>query len=216
MAAHSQWDLAHLVDQVKAVCEITPDGCWLWRYGTWAEHKYVDEQHRYPKIMIKTMRKLVIHWILEVTGRPRPSRAMEACHSCHRPPCCNPDHLRWDTHKGNMAEMGENGRAGPTRHPESRGWGPNHKFRLHPELAKRGPVPGDYASGDDHYTRRNPDLITWQGTAHYRARLDPDKVREIRWRADQGEGPVAIARRFGVGTSTVQAVLEGRTWKSVK
>jgi hypothetical protein len=202
--------------QVKAVCEITPDGCWLWRYGTWAEHRYVDEQHRYPKIMIKGVRKIVAHWILEATGRPRPSSEMEACHSCHRPPCCNPLHVRWDTHQGNMEEMGECYRTGPDRHPEKYQFGDRHWTRQHPEWIPRGPRPGDYASGDDHFTRCHPEWITWRGTNHYQAVLDDDLVRDIRKRHRvYRETALEIARDLGVGRGTIRAILEGRTWKHV-
>lgn len=214
MAAHSQWNLRYLIDQVKAVCEITPDGCWLWRYGTWAEHKYVDEQRKYPKIMIKGVRKHVSEWVALVTLGPKPGKGWDVCHSCDRPPCVNPDHLSYGTHRQNMIQMSARQRSGPTLHRENYKWKDDHALRLHPERRHRSPTPGDYASGDEHYTRRNPELITWQGTNHYRARLDPDKVREIRRR--RSEGSSVLARYFGVGVSTVQAVLEGRTWKSVK
>jgi hypothetical protein len=96
-------------------------------------------------------------------------------------------------------------------------WGPSHKFRLNPELAKRGPTgPGKHKKGDEHFTRAHPELITWQGTAHYMARLNPDKVRMIRVMRTQGHTIAGIAAHFGVGFTTVQAVLEGRTWKSVR
>lgn len=215
MNAHSSWDLTCLVDQVKAVCEITPDGCWLWRYGTWAEHKYVDEQHKYPKIMIKGVRKIVAHWMLISTGRPRPAPDMDACHSCDRPPCVNPEHLCWGTHQENMQEMGERRRTGPDRHPEKYQFGDRHWTRQFPERIPRGPRPGDYASGDDHYTRRNPELITWKGEAHYQARLNPTLVREIRARAAAGESPTWISDDLGIGRTTVRAVIERRTWKHV-
>ena len=210
-----KWSLARFVEQVRSVCEITPGGCWLWRYGTWAEHKYVDEQHKYPRAMINGVRKHVSDWMMEATGRPMPAPGMEACHTCDRPPCVNPVHLRWGTHKDNMAQMAWRGRTGPANHRENYKWKPDHAFRLHPERIRRGPKPGDYASGDDHYTRRNPELITWKGTAHYQARLNPFLVREIRARAAAGESPTWIADDLGVGRGTVRAVIERRTWKHV-
>ena len=215
MDARSPWNLTCLIDQIKAVCEITPEGCWLWRYGSWAKHQYVDE-HKYPRLMIGGVRKHVSRWVMQVmTGEDRED--MEPCHSCDHPACVAPAHLHWGTHKENMMEMSQRERSGPTRHPESQKWGPNHKFRLNPELAKRGPTgPGNHKKGDEHFTRANPELITWQGTNHYRARLDPDKVRTIRAMRAQGHTIAGIASFFGVGFTSVQAVLEGRTWKSVK
>jgi hypothetical protein len=35
---------------------------------------------------------------------------MEVCHSCDNPPCCNEEHLRLDTHAGNVADMMTKGR----------------------------------------------------------------------------------------------------------
>lgn len=214
MAAHSQWNLKYLVDQVRAVCEITPDGCWLWRYGTWAEHKYVDED-RYPKIMIKGVRQKVAYWILEATGRPRLSPEMCACHSCDRPPCVSPAHLRWGTVSDNVQDCADRG-----RHPSQNGKagfkpGAQNVLAMHPEL-RRVPTVQPRMRGDQHWTRLRPDLITWQGTNHYRARLDPDKVREIRARWAAGQTLTQIRTYFGVGETTVWAVIEGRTWKHVK
>ena len=213
MDRRSPWDLARLITQIQAVCEITPEGCWLWRYGSWAQHQYVDE-HKYPRLMIGGVRKPVSRWVMQVTtGEDRDD--MEPCHSCDRPPCVSPAHLHWGTHQENMQEMGERRRTGPDRHPEKYQFGDRHWTRQFPERIPRGPRPGDYASGDDHYTRRNPELITWKGTAHYQARLNPFLVREIRARAAAGESPTWIADDLGVGRGTVRAVIERRTWKHV-
>ncbi|MDE2104721.1 MAG: HNH endonuclease [Patescibacteria group bacterium] len=38
-----------------------------------------------------------------VHGEP-PSALMEAAHNCGNRACVNPHHLRWDSHKGNMAD----------------------------------------------------------------------------------------------------------------
>jgi DNA-binding XRE family transcriptional regulator len=35
---------------------------------------------------------------------------LETCHSCDNRPCCNPRHLRFDTHKSNVEEMLARGR----------------------------------------------------------------------------------------------------------
>lgn len=50
-----------------------------------------------------------------------------------------------------------------------------------------------------------------RGTRIWLARLNPEKVKEIRSRRE--EGPRALARAFGVTHGTINAILSGRTWK---
>lgn len=47
------------------------------------------------------------------------------------------------------------------------------------------------------------------------AKLDPDKVREIRGRTAAGETQNAIARALGVSPAAISHVLDGRNWKHV-
>jgi hypothetical protein len=54
-----------------------------------------------------------------------------------------------------------------------------------------------------------------RGAAHFRAKLDADKVRDIRRSAAGGESPYGIATRLGVRAGTVYAVLRGKTWGHV-
>lgn len=214
VATAIKWDLACLIRQVESVCEITPDGCWLWRYGVWADRGLVDEQAAYPRLMIAGKRKHVAGWVLEASGQPQPP-GMEPAHSCDRPPCVAPHHLHWATHQENMQEMGQRGRSGPTRHPESRTWPEDHPWRLNPELIPHGPRPGNYANGDDHWTRRLNDQITWRGTDHHLAILTEELVREIRARGAAGEGATSIGRSLGFKRETVRAVLKRHSWKHV-
>lgn len=214
MGRKSIWTFDGLIEQVKAVCEVTEDGCWLWRFGVWAERGLIDEQRMYPRLMIGGERKTVGRWVLIASGHPEVP-GMEPCHSCDRPPCIAPDHLHWGTHKENMQEMGQRGRSNAQRYPENVRRGDDHWSRQRPELIPRGPRPGNYASGDEHWTRRSTEPLPWSGTNHYRARLNPDLVRQIRARSAEGHWPDAIAREFGVGRTTVRAILEGRTWKHV-
>jgi hypothetical protein len=61
--------------------------------------------------------------IIRCQGRRRPASAvmceaehgppppgLEACHTCHRPACCESTHLYWGTHAQNMADMVASGR----------------------------------------------------------------------------------------------------------
>jgi len=42
-------------------------------------------------------------------GEP-PFESAVACHECDNPSCCNPHHLRWDTHAGNIDDRQKRGR----------------------------------------------------------------------------------------------------------
>ena len=44
------------------------------------------------------------------TGEKRLAR-LDTCHACDNPRCCNPEHLRFDTRRANVADMVRRGRA---------------------------------------------------------------------------------------------------------
>jgi hypothetical protein len=51
------------------------------------------------------------------------------------------------------------------------------------------------------------------GVRNGRAKLNPDKVREIR---QSNEGHKALARQYGVDAKLIRMVLAGKIWQSVK
>lgn len=55
----------------------------------------------------------VAHLILEQYVAPRPKGAY-CLHSCHNPPCINPEHLRWGDQRANMDDMMRGKRYGPS------------------------------------------------------------------------------------------------------
>lgn len=67
----------------------------------------------------------------------------------------------------------------------------------------------------------NHDMVTKgrsrkaRGSAAGRAKLTEEQVRSIRLRFDDGECRRALAREFGIGDTTVRAILDGRTWRHV-
>lgn len=71
--------------------------CWPWDFCTkeWGYGVLTFEG--------KWMRATNVALILD--GWPKPSGRIEVRHLCHNPPCTNPDHLRWGTHKENMEDM---------------------------------------------------------------------------------------------------------------
>lgn len=54
-----------------------------------------------------------------------------------------------------------------------------------------------------------------QGERHGMSKLTRTQVWEIRKRLVDGEGPAAIARRFGVHQSTISYIKSGKLWRSV-
>lgn len=78
------------------------------RSSCWLDWPYAREGAGYPAI---NGRKA--GWvILELDGRPRPlPPANEMLHGCDQPPCLNPTCLSWGTHRENMRQSQERGRA---------------------------------------------------------------------------------------------------------
>ncbi|WP_136057240.1 HNH endonuclease signature motif containing protein [Microbacterium sp. K24] len=57
---------------------------------------------------------------------------------------------------------------------------------------------------------------TQRGTGHRSARLDPEKVREIRRRRVEGETLDAIASTYGVSIQAIHDVVHRRSWAHVE
>jgi hypothetical protein len=205
-----KWDVVNLIAQVRSVCEITPDGCWLWRHGSWADRD-PDACKEYPRLMIGGERHHVATWVLKVAAGSAPGK--EPCHSCDRPACVAPDHLRWGTHQENMAEMGARHRSGAQQYPEryatgrwQRTGGPrgdDHPMHRNPMLAARG---------ERHGSKTHPERW-YYGEDIPSAKLTAAQIPGIRSRLEAGDKPVAIAADLGVGRGTIRAIAEGRTWR---
>lgn len=58
--------------------------------------------------------------------------------------------------------------------------------------------------------------VTQRGTSHRSAKLNPDKVREIRRRWANGEAKRALGREFGVSMQSITLVVERGSWKHVE
>ncbi len=82
------------------------DECWLWTgCGTSAG---------YGRIRLSGRGVTATHVSLALDGRARQGRQF-ALHSCDNPPCVNPRHLRWGTHRDNADDMLRRGRANSPR-----------------------------------------------------------------------------------------------------
>ncbi|WP_328336706.1 HNH endonuclease [Streptomyces violaceus] len=119
-----RWDPARLVEQVRSVCEVQANGCWVWRYCGYTSNHY-------PEIMINRRRGSVARRLLELTTG---EVGEVARHRCDNRPCCNPDHLLWGTQAENVQDALERGRrprkqsspSVPPRAPESYARGSRH------------------------------------------------------------------------------------------
>ncbi len=67
-----------------------------------------------------------------------------------------------------------------------------------------------FAANNDH--ARDTGLARSFGTTHYAARLDDDRVRQIRQAAAGGELHREIAARFGIARQTVTKIVGGKAW----
>lgn len=86
------------------------DGCVIWPYG--------KHQKGYGAVKEDGVQHLVHRWVCERVHGPPPTHDHEAAHSCGNGHlgCVAPDHLRWATHKENMADsiaLGRTGRGKP-------------------------------------------------------------------------------------------------------
>lgn len=81
----------------------TPDACWPWlgRLSNSGHPHYRGNSVGH---------KLAF----EAVNGPVPE-GLEVCHNCGNAACCNPAHMRADTHKSNMADVGLNRRGKPAR-----------------------------------------------------------------------------------------------------
>lgn len=79
------------------------DGCLPWPFEV-ARCGYGVVKHNGKKRVASRVMCEFAH------GLP-PSQGLDAAHSCHNPPCCNPKHLRWATRRENNDDKIENGTA---------------------------------------------------------------------------------------------------------
>lgn len=195
-----------------AVCQhgrTCPVCCWEWQggysvggYGVMLERKTVVLSHRY---------------IFQLTYGPF-APGLSICHRCDNPPCCNPAHLFCGTHAENMQDARQKGRAPEgERHASS-------KLTQAQVAAIRAAVTNGRTQRQ-LATQFGVEPTTIWHVVHgdsWKKSLDADtparpirhpltaaQVQAIRDATSQGESSRSIARRMGIGKSTVGAILRG-------
>ena len=92
---------------------------------------------------------------------------------------------------------------------------PDHLFLgTHSDNMLDKKLKGRAAAGDRSGLRKHPERAE-RGTDRYCAKLNPDKVREIRALRAQGWTLMALGERYGVVYTTILKLLRGRSWAHV-
>lgn len=106
--AHGSPQVAHYLATQKMawleeVALSSGEGCRDWPWGT--------RRGGYGRLVVDGLEVAATHVVLERSGRPRPPAPGDyALHSCDRPICVAPWHLRWGTAAQNSADMVRRGR----------------------------------------------------------------------------------------------------------
>ncbi len=143
---------------------------------------------------------------------------LKVLHRCDNPPCINPQHLFFGTQRDNIEDMCKKGR---------------QRRKLEPaqlEEIERRLRAGEFQSAvaaDFKVTQTLVSRIMRRsgifrphtalfGAQNARAKLTDPVVAELRRRRSSGESLPSLAKRFGIGTSTVHRVVTGKSWGHVK
>ena len=182
--------------------EKSEEGCWTWT-GTSAY------RFGYGRIWLgKNGGYVLAHRFSYLLNNGPIPDGLCVCHACDNPRCVRPDHLWTGTRSENTADRDRKGRGVSwfALHPDLRLRGDDHPYRKHPEL---------HARGDRTAARLHPETLA-RGEKSGNARLTDDIVREIRRAYAAGEADtIQLGIRFGVHSSTIGYVIQGKTWKHV-
>jgi hypothetical protein len=115
------------------------------------------------------------------------------CHRCNNGLCVKPDHL----YLGTAAE--------------------NSRDAVRDGLIARGVHSSPFKRNARQVAEVAPPIrLSVSGTSNVRARLNEDKVKEIRRLVDGGHATrTEVAQQFGIGRSTVRLVVNRITWRHV-
>jgi hypothetical protein len=183
-----------------------PEECWDWEAAT------LDSGYGAFKASRKMLHAHRVAYFL-ANGEIDPHLLI--LHTCHRPCCVNHNHLYQGTHKKNMEDMTEAGRASS---------GDSHWTRIDSEKIKalmcgdNNPLrknPNLRRFGDDHHARKNPECLA-RGERHASTKLTEAKVLEIRARfAAGGISKAALGREYGVNETAIGFIIRRESWTHI-
>lgn len=163
------------------------DGCWNWT------GKRNGGGYGVVNVEGKTPLAHRVAWSLVNGPVPEGQRVL---HRCDNPSCVRPDHLFLGTQADNLADMRQKGRAKP---------GPG---------AKADQAAINRPRGDDHWSRRNPELVR-RGERHHKAKMTAEQVIELRRLSSEGWSLARLAERFGIRISTASYIVRRETWRDI-
>ena len=205
------------------------DGCWLFTgtmggsgYGKfWTGVDGYQKAHRYSYEM---------HY-----GPIPPSDdrygTMCVCHHCDNPLCVRPDHLFLGTHQDNMDDAKRKRR---TTHGERSGVakisaeGAERAREMYAQGVRQKDIAA--AFGVDKSTisvlvrgltwqhdggTKSPSLLGRTGARNHAAKLNEEKVRDVKARIAAGESNGSIAERYGVSDGAIWFIRKGLNWQHV-
>jgi hypothetical protein len=89
------------LQDIFARCEPDEDGCIIWQKAL--------KSDGYGSLCIDQKRYTAHRWVAQLIYGP-PEKGQVVMHSCDKPACVNPDHLRYGTQQENIADMRSKGR----------------------------------------------------------------------------------------------------------
>lgn len=104
----SQSRLQHpnVQDLISRTLRNTKTNCLEWQQA--------KSKNGYGKIHVASQGRYAHRLMAQLIYGDAPEDKPFVLHSCHNPPCINPDHLRWGSPKENMDDMARHNRAGKT------------------------------------------------------------------------------------------------------